>query len=92
MDIHDPFETERKLVFQDLTNILNTGLNRHQPHYSYQMLWRWARRGVCAHNGERVRLEHERRGGRLYTSVEAIQRFGQNLAEADTEYFDESAG
>lgn len=47
-----------------------------RPHPS--SLWRWARFGI---NG--VRLEYLRVGQRICTSVEAINRFMQRLAESD---------
>jgi hypothetical protein len=37
--------------------------------------WRAATRGVAAPNGERVYLETLKMGGRLVTSVEAVERF-----------------
>ena len=43
-------------------------------------LWRWARKGV---NG--VQLEVLRLGGRLFTSLEALERFGKRLAEVGAE-------
>jgi len=51
-------------------------------------VWRWCRRGVLARTGERVRLEHLRMGGRLYTTPRWIEEFGRRLAEADAAYFD----
>lgn len=53
-----------------------------RPHFS--ALWRWCRRGVLARNGRRVYLEHRRYGSRLFTTAEALDRFGAELAEADT--------
>lgn len=40
-------------------------------------LWRWARKGVRG-----VRLEHIRLGHRVCTSLEALNRFAQSLADA----------
>lgn len=51
-------------------------------------VWRWCRRGVLARNGERVRLEHVRLGGRIFTTRRWLDEFGRTLAEADTRYFD----
>lgn len=39
-------------------------------------LWKWIHRGVAG-----VRLEGARRGGRWYTSAEAIARFMDRLSE-----------
>ena len=61
-----------------------------QPHPS--CLWRWARYGIKARGGERVRLEHSRFGGRVFTSREALETFGRTLAERDAEYFDVREG
>jgi len=51
-------------------------------------VWRWCRRGVLSRMGERVRLEHVRVGGKLYTTPRWIEEFGQRLAEADAAYFE----
>jgi len=51
-------------------------------------LWRWCRKGVIARNGQRVRLQHVRIGGKLYTTARWIEEFGLRLAQADAEYFD----
>ena len=51
-------------------------------------VWRWCRRGVIARSGRRVRLEHVRVGGKLFTSAEWLDSFGRLLAEADADYFD----
>jgi len=51
-------------------------------------IWRWCRRGVLARTGERVRLEHVRIGGKLYTTPRWIDEFGRRLADADAEYFE----
>jgi hypothetical protein len=55
---------------------------------SVNCLWRWARRGVVARNGERIKLQHIRVGGRIYTSREWLDEFGRLLAEADAAHFD----
>ena len=51
-------------------------------------VWRWRRRGVLSRMGERVRHEHVRIGGKLYTTPRWIEKFGRRLAEADAAYFD----
>ena len=51
-------------------------------------IWRWCRRGVKARTGERIRLEHVRIGGKLFTTRRWINEFGKHLAEADRAYFD----
>lgn len=51
-------------------------------------IWRWCRRGVKARTGERIRLEHVRIGGKLFTTRRWINEFGERLAEADRAYFD----
>lgn len=54
---------------------------------SVNCIWRWARRGMLARNGERVHLEHVRIGGKLFTTEAWLSQFGQALAEADASYF-----
>ena len=54
---------------------------------SVNCLWRWCRKGVLARDGRRVRMEHVRIGGKLYTSAQWMAEFGQALAEADANYF-----
>ena len=51
-------------------------------------VWRWCRRGVKARGGERVRLQHIRIGGMIYTTARWLEEFGRALAEADAKYFD----
>lgn len=50
-------------------------------------VWRWCRRGVLSRNGERIRLEHMRLGGRIFIAEGAIEKFGRALAESDGEHF-----
>ena len=40
-------------------------------------LWRWTSRGIRG-----VRLEHMKLGGRIITSLEAVQRFSERLNDA----------
>ena len=42
-------------------------------------LWRWAKRGLNAPDGQKVRLEIVRIGGTNCTSLEALQRFFDRL-------------
>jgi len=55
---------------------------------STNCMWRWCRRGVKSRSGERVRLEHRRMGGKIFTKLEWLDQFGRLLAEADAKYFD----
>lgn len=55
---------------------------------STNCLWRWCRRGVLSRGGERVRLEHRRIGGKIFTAPDWLDEFGRKLAEADTRHFD----
>lgn len=55
---------------------------------STNCMWRWCRRGVLARGGERIRLEHRRIGGKIFTSLPWLEEFGWRLAEADARYFD----
>ena len=55
---------------------------------STNCLWRWCRRGVLARSGERVRLQHTRVGGKIFTTAQWLNEFGRRLAEADAAYFE----
>ena len=50
---------------------------------STNAIWRWARKGLKARNGDRVFLEHVRLGATIYTTRDAVYRFGRELAAAD---------
>lgn len=54
---------------------------------SISAIWRWCRRGVLARNGQRIRLEHRRIGGKIYTSPLWLDAFTKALTDADTAYF-----
>jgi len=54
---------------------------------SVNCIWRWCRKGVLARSGERIRLQHVRIGGKLYTTADWLSQFGQTLAQADASYF-----
>ncbi len=57
-----------------------------RPHPS--TVFRHARRGVAAaQGGGRIRLEHVRVGGRIFTSRESIERFWAACADADAANF-----
>lgn len=55
---------------------------------SVNCVWRWCRRGVLARNGERIRLEHVRIGGKIFTTRAWLEEFGRRLATEDAKYFD----
>jgi hypothetical protein len=55
---------------------------------SANCMWRWARRGVLARSGQRIKLEHLRVGGKIFTTPAWVREFGQRLAAADATYFD----
>lgn len=55
---------------------------------STNCIWRWCRRGVIARSGQRIKLEHIRMGGKIFTTQLWIDAFGRKLAEADAQYFD----
>ena len=59
------------------------------PHAS--TVWRWARRGVRARNGQRIHLQHMRAGGRVLVEESALQEFFEALAQADIAGFDAEA-
>ena len=50
---------------------------------SANAVWRWCRRGVKSRSGERVSLEHIRVGGKIYTTVEALEHFFAAVTQAD---------
>lgn len=54
---------------------------------SISAVWRWCRRGVLARNGQRIRLEHRRIGGKIYTSAAWLHAFTKALTDADEAYF-----
>jgi hypothetical protein len=54
---------------------------------SANCVWRWCRRGVLARNGERIRLEHVRIGGKIFTTRRWLEDFGRRLAAEDAKYF-----
>jgi len=55
---------------------------------STNCLWRWCRKGVLARSGERIRLQHIRIGGKIFTTPAWLEQFGKALAEADAAHFD----
>lgn len=55
---------------------------------SANAVWRWARKGITARNGQRIKLQHVRQGGKLFTCREWLHAFGEQLAAADNEHFD----
>ena len=54
---------------------------------STNCIWRWCRRGVLSRGGQRVRLQHVRIGGKIYTTAGWLHQFGRSLADADAVYF-----
>ena len=46
-------------------------------------MFRWHAIGLLDKSGQRVRLEVFRRGGRIFTSAEALQRFYRRLSAPD---------
>lgn len=54
---------------------------------SANCIWRWCRKGVLARGGERIRMQHVRIGGKLFTKAQWVIEFGQALAAADASYF-----
>ena len=68
-------QNEQLLSLTDATKAIPL-IDGKRPHVS--TIWRWCRRGVRG-----VRLEYVRLGHRVCTSIEALSRFSQQLAEAD---------
>lgn len=55
---------------------------------SVNCVWRWCRRGVVARDGHRVRLQHIRSGGKIFTTAPWLLAFSTELAAADAQHFD----
>lgn len=51
-------------------------------------VWRWCRTGIKSRTGERIRLDHVRVGGRIFTTESELQRFFRLVAEADRAHFE----
>ena len=69
-------ETESLLSLREAARVVPR-LDGHQPHVS--TVWRWCRLGVAG-----VKLDYARLGRRIVTSREALNRFANALALADT--------
>ena len=54
-------------------------------------VFRWARHGVVARDGTRVRLAHVRIGRRLFVRLTDVIAFGRSLAAADVAGFEAQA-
>lgn len=46
------------------------------------VIFRWAQRGLKSYDGQIVRLETIKIGGRAFTSLEALQRFFERLSRS----------
>lgn len=53
-------------------------------------VWRWARRGIKSRTGDRIRLEHVRVGGRIYTTPDSLTAFFKAVSAADAAHFNEA--
>lgn len=51
-------------------------------------VWRWCRTGIKARSGGRIRLDHIRAGGRIFTTEADLQIFFERVAQADRDHFD----
>lgn len=67
---------------------LSDAAHRCPGHVSQSAVWRWARKGLKARSGNRVRLRHLRVGGRLYTTQANLDGFFADLASADIAHFE----
>jgi len=50
-------------------------------------IWRWARKGIAAADGGRVRLQHVRMGRRVFTTGQWLAKFGREVADRDVARF-----
>ena len=69
--------SESLLTLHDAAQLLPS--NRAGKRVSFATVWRWVLRGVRACDGQLVRLEAARVGGRWLTSREALERFAAAL-------------
>lgn len=69
--------TERVLFFKQVADRLPRGKSGMPIHAN--TIWRWATKGLKGPNGEVVRLECGKIGGRNCTTEEALQRFFDRL-------------
>lgn len=53
-------------------------------------IWRWCRKGVKGRNGERVKLQHVRSGGKLFTTRQWADEFLAAIRQADDQHFSEA--
>ena len=60
---------------------------RTPGHPSANAVWRWCRKGVLSRSGQRIRLDHVRVGGRIFTTAQKLERFFTAVAESDREHF-----
>ncbi len=65
-----------------LAQAANTLPNR--PHRA--TVWRWARKGVLARDGERVYLRVRRYGGCVFTTAMWLAEFAEAVTSADERY------
>jgi flagellar basal body P-ring protein FlgI len=56
-------------------------------HRSTNCIWRWCRKGIRSRSGTLVCLRHVRVGRTVFTTARWLVEFGENLAEADSAYF-----
>ncbi len=54
---------------------------------SANAVWRWCRKGIKSRSGIRIWLDHVRIGGRIFTTADAVRRFGEELARSDCAHF-----
>ena len=52
-------------------------------------VWRWCRKGIKSRSGQRIKLNHVRAGGKIFTTKAALDTFSQAVTEADQEHFDQ---
>lgn len=70
---------ERVLPIADLAEFVPTF---HGKRICLSTLYRWVKRGISIGDGERVQLEATFIGGRLCSSVEALERFQEAVTAA----------
>ena len=76
-------DSEKLLTFGEVVKRLPKSRSGKSLHPN--TLWRWAKKGLKAPNGELVRLEITKVGGRNCTSLAALNRFFEQLEEDETD-------
>ncbi|MBC7772688.1 MAG: DUF1580 domain-containing protein [Pyrinomonadaceae bacterium] len=89
MTFKDEKTTENSTVDEHISLAAAAQLSPGRPHVS--CVWRWCRKGIQTRDGGRIRLQHIRAGGKMFTRKDWMEAFWSALADRDTAYFDAKA-